>query len=212
MIIADLQYFPPVSFFSTSFTETNVVFNECDVYRKMSFRNRCLIAGANNLIGLSIPLEGGRQQKVAMKELRVSETEPWQKQHWRSLTSAYNRSPFFDHYAQELEKLYQTKALFLLDWNRTCMEWIKAKTGWPPAIHFLSSELSEVQTGEKRFLTDGGILQDWRNRLMPKNYLSFPAPVYHQVFGETRGFQANLSVLDLLFNAGPQSATILAGL
>ncbi len=209
MILADLHYFPPVSFFYASYAETNVVFSEYDAYRKMSFANRCLIAGANNIIGLSIPLEGGRQQKASMKEIRVSPAEPWQKQHWRSLMSAYNRSPFFDHYSGDLEKLYHTKQLFLLDWNRTCMEWIKTKTGWPPAIHFPGSGSSGDPAGEERLPEGRAILEDWRNRMRPKNYLSFPAPVYHQVFADTRGFQANLSVLDLLFNMGPQCAEIL---
>ncbi len=211
MLLIDLQYFPAVSFFSDSFRESNILFDSYDPYRKMSFRNRCLIAGANNIIGLSIPLEGGRQQTAPMKEIRVSRSEPWQVKHWRSIHSAYNRSPFFEHYEEELEKIYKNKTVWLQDWNRACLEWIKQKTGWPPEIGILTGSEPEAGTDPK---TDTGKLKytDRRNELLPKNYLTFAAPRYHQVFEDSLGFQANLSVLDLLFNTGPDAFSYLAKL
>ena len=210
MLLVDLQYFPPVTFFSTLFKESNVCFSPYDRYRKMTFRNRCLIAGANNIIGLSIPVEGGRQQTAYMKEIRISGSEPWQKKHWRSIHSAYNRSPFFEHYAVELEQIYKTDPMWLQDWNRTCLEWIKLKTGWPPALTFVAGPVPDTGTGAAIAMGTPNYT-DRRNELLPKNYLSVPAPRYHQVFEDQLGFQANLSVLDLLFNTGPDAGSYLNG-
>jgi len=95
MIVSELQYFPPLSFFSTLYRETYVDLDIYEIYRKMSFRNRCLIAGAQGIIHLSVPLLDGRNQQLPMNEVLISDTEKWQSRHFKSIRSAYNRSPFF---------------------------------------------------------------------------------------------------------------------
>ena len=129
MIVFELQYFPPVSFFSTLYRETYFYFDIYEIYRKMSFRNRCLIAGAQGMISLSVPLEKGRNQQLPMNEVRISDTEKWQSRHFKSIRSAYNRSPFFDFYQDELAAIYQRPFELLTDWNLCCLEWVKEKLG-----------------------------------------------------------------------------------
>jgi hypothetical protein len=82
MIVSELQYFPPISFFSTLYGESYVVLDLYEIYRKMSFRNRCLIAGAQGTVSLSVPLQYGRNQQLPVKEVLISNTDNWQARHF----------------------------------------------------------------------------------------------------------------------------------
>lgn len=199
MIVFELQYFPPLSFFSTLFEETYFTLDIYEVYRKMSFRNRCLIAGAQGIISLSIPIQDGRNQQVPMNQVRISNTEKWQARHFKSVRSAYNKSPFFDYYQDELAAIYQRPFEMLADWNLCCLEWIKEKLSWQTEIGFSESAIP--------FQSEG--ITDLRNRVLPKNYMEKSQVKYRQVFEERTGFFPNLSILDLLFNCGPHSSQLL---
>ncbi|HVY76596.1 MAG TPA: WbqC family protein [Puia sp.] len=202
MIITELQYFPPVSLFKISFIETNIVFDIYEPYRKMSFRNRCLIAGANGIISLSIPLIMGRDQRVPMSEVRIAGSEDWRDRHWKSIQSAYSRSPFFEYYRDELAAIYGSGEEKLVDWNLKCLYWVKDKLGWPPEIRLKTEPEKEEWTGSGT---------DIRNQVLPKNYMAQPAVRYRQVFEERTGFHPNLSILDLLFNEGAHAGELLRG-
>jgi hypothetical protein len=193
MIVFELQYFPPITFFKTLIRETYFYLDIYEPYRKMSFRNRCMIAGAQGTISLSVPLEQGRNQQVAMNEVRISNTEKWQLRHFKSIRSAYNRSPFFDHYKDELEAIYQKPFEMLADWNLYCLEWVKEKMAWQTEIRFTDSVIP--------YQTEG--VRDLRNSVLPKNFMIWNPVKYRQVFEERTGFFPNLSILDLLFNCGP---------
>ncbi|HET7000522.1 MAG TPA: WbqC family protein [Puia sp.] len=199
MIVCELQYFPPVSFFSTLFGETYFYLDIFEIYRKMSFRNRCLIAGAQGVISLSVPLHQGRNQQLPMNEVRISNTEQWQSRHFKSIRSAYNRSPFFDFYQDELAAIYRRPFGLLADWNTHCLEWVKEKLGWETEIRFTDSPIL--------YQSDG--ITDLRNRIVPKNFMEWKPAKYRQVFEERTGFFPNLSVLDLLFNTGPRASELL---
>jgi WbqC-like protein family len=200
MIVFELQYFPPVSFFSTLFGETYFYLDTYDIYRKMSFRNRCLIVGAQGIISLSVPLQQGRNQQLPMNEVRISDTEKWQSRHFKSIRSAYNRSPFFDFYQDELAAIYLRPFDLLADWNICCLEWVKEKLGWRTGIRYTESAIP--------YQSDG--ITDLRNRVLPKNYMEWKPVKYRQVFEERTGFFPNLSILDLLFNCGPRSSELLS--
>jgi hypothetical protein len=199
MIVFELQYFPPVSFFSTLFGETYFYLDTYEIYRKMSFRNRCLLAGAQGIISLSVPLQQGRNQQLPMNEVRISDTEKWQLRHFKSIRSAYNRSPFFDFYQDELAAIYQRPFDLLADWNICCLEWVKEKLDWRAGIRFTDSAIL--------YQSDG--VTDLRNTVLPKNYMGWKPVKYRQVFEERTGFFPNLSILDLLFNCGPRSSELL---
>lgn len=199
MIVFELQYFPPVSFFSTLFGETYFYLDIYEIYRKMSFRNRCLIAGAQGIISLSVPLEQGRNQQLPLNEVRISHTEKWQSRHFKSIRSAYNKSPFFDFYQDELELIYNRPFELLADWNICCLEWVKEKLSWQTEIRYTKSAVP--------FQSDG--IRDLRSRVLPKNFMEWEPVKYRQVFEERTGFLPNLSILDLLFNCGPHAYELL---
>lgn len=202
-LLADLQYFSPLSAFKYSIHVTNIFFNIYEVSGKLSFRNRCIIAGANGLLHLSVPLEGGRDQKLAQKELRIANEDKWQMDHWRSITSAYNRSPWFEFYRQDLEIFYRKSFNYLVDWNLELFEWVARTLGITAKIHLLQNA-----DQQKNVFTE----YDIRNKWQPKNFNCDPMVAslrYRQVFEERIGFQSNLSILDLLFCEGKNSRSIL---
>lgn len=199
MVLAELQYFPILTFFSTLYKESYVYIDIYESYRKMSFRNRCFIAGAEGIISLSVPLRNGRSQMLPINEVMISETEHWQGRHFKSICSAYNRSPFFEHYADELRALYLQPVAGLADWNLSCLDWLQKKLDWPAEIRFTESAQPYGGTG----------WEDRRNQVVPKNYSQWNPVKYRQVFEERVGFFPNLSVLDLLFNTGKQAGELL---
>jgi WbqC-like protein family len=199
MIVSELQYFPPVIFFVTLNKESYVYLDIYEVYRKMSFRNRCMIAGAQGIISLSVPLRNGRNQQLPVNEVLISETENWQVRHFKSIQSAYNRSPFFEYYQDELKGIYQKPFVRLKDWNLYCLNWLKEKLSW----------VAEIRLTEKAIPFNAPGIDDRRNRVLPKNYKEWYPVKYRQVFEERTGFFPNLSVLDLLFNTGPEAGELL---
>ena len=200
MIVSELQYFPPVSFFSVLYTNSYVKIDIYEDYHKMSFRNRCLIAGAQGIISLSVPLREGRNQRLPMNEVLISNSEKWQARHFKSIQSAYNRSPFFEYYQDELAVLYQQPFTRLAEWNIHCLNWLKKKMDWPAEIHFTDVVIP--------FHSEG--VDDRRNRVLPKNYSDLNPVKYRQVFEERTGFFPNLSILDLLFNTGKKAAQLVS--
>jgi hypothetical protein len=196
-LVADLQYFSPVIFFSYLNASIQCIFDQYEYFQKMSFMNRCTLLGGNGPINLTVPLDGGRNQKSVMKEVKILNTENWQDRHWKTITSCYNKSPWFDHYRGELENLYSLKFEFLIDWNLRCFQWICDKLAIKTPI---SMSVEFVRDYDKN------IYDDLRGRLMPSTInKNFPDVVrYPQVFGDRFGFVPNLSVLDYLFCVGPR--------
>ena len=199
-IITELQYFPPLSFFTTSYGKTYIYLDIYEAYNKMSFRNRCVIAGAQGTISLSVPLQKGRNQRVPMLEVLISDEKKWQDQHFKSIQSAYNRSPFFDYYKDELLRIYQRPFRKLADWNLCCLNWVMEKLEW----------VTEIRFPEATFPFQAEGFDDRRNQVVPKNYDLLNPIKYRQVFEERAGFLKNLSILDLLFNTGKEARDLLA--
>ncbi len=190
-LLSDLQYFPSLILYKYSYQYSDIVFEQYESYQKMSFRNRCIIAGANGSITLSIPLMEGRNQKTLMKDVKMQGSK-WQGQHWKSIVSCYNKSPWFEFYKDELGQLYSKKFTFLVDWNLACFEWSMKKLK-------LSCPISLTESFEEK-VAEG--TTDFRNKILPKNYKNFEAIRYRQVFEDKIGFLPNLSILDLLFCEG----------
>jgi hypothetical protein len=199
MVVSELQYFPPVISLTTLYSDTYVYLDIYETYRKMTFRNRCLIVGAQGIISLSVPLQDGRNQNLPMNEVLISGGENWQSRHFKSIQSAYNRSPFFEYYRNELGVIYQKPFIRLVEWNLHCMNWVKEKLEWPAEIRLTESAIPYGAAG----------VSDRRNLVLPKNYSQWNPVKYRQVFEERTGFFPNLSVLDLLFNTGPEAGELL---
>ena len=194
-LIKESQYFAPFSFYKSSYNFSHITIEQCETWQKMSFRNRCQIAGAEGIIDLSIPVVNGRDQKALIRDVRIADSLPWQAQHWKTIVSCYNRSPWFSFYRDELEMLYGRRVSFLIDWNRECLEWTFRVLGMTRTIG-LTEQYKVSYTPEE------GV--DQRGALVPKNRESWGAetPRYHQVFEERTGFLPGLSILDLIFCEG----------
>ena len=128
-LFIESQYFPPVKSYSALIKSTNVNISSYENYQRRSFRNRCILSGANGLISLTVPVAGGRNQKNVFSEVRIDYSTDWQQQHWRTIFSAYGKSPWFFHHADSLEKLYVQKVDLLMEWNQICLNWVNNALG-----------------------------------------------------------------------------------
>lgn len=201
-LIIEYQYFGTINYINTLFEYSNIYFEVYESFQKMSFRNRMVLAGSNGLVHLSVPLEKGRDQKQLIKDVRISYSLPWQQQHWRTIESCYNRSPFYEYYRDWLSEFYQRRPVFLLDMNREIMEWL-VKQLKPKARLGETTEFIPVYQPP---------VIDNRNRWLPKNFQDqTDGVIYQQVFEDRIGFQNNLGILDLLFCEGPLARNLMTG-
>ena len=194
ILLTDCHYFPTITFYKKAINFSHIKIDVYDSFRKMTFRNRCVVAGTNGPINLSVPLVEGREQKRPLKEVRIATGLDWQGQHWKTITSCYNRSPWFEFYRDDLELLYRKKVDFLVDWNLACFDWMLAKSGLDMTAD-LTDSYQEIYPET---------VTDWRNAITPKLLQNGPEePVrYTQVFEQKLGFIPHLSILDLLFCEG----------
>lgn len=193
-------YFPPVSWLAVWWNHDTIRLEAQEHFQKGSYRNRCHIAGPNGPQRLSIPLEKGKHQQLPIREVRIAYDEPWQRQHWRSIVTAYGSAPFFEHYAPELEPFFEKRYNFLFDLNLDILNFITKKFSWNGQFTFSDAFEAEIPG-------------DFRMLISPKPAVreqSWFRPVpYAQVFAERHGFLPDLSALDLLFCRGPQGGEIL---
>ena len=110
------------------------------MYAIRSYYDRCLIMGANGKMPLSIPVTNHKNEKTLLKDTLVSYDTPWQKQHWRSIVSAYNSSPFFEYYKDAIEASYQNTFEHLIDLNLDLTQVILEEIG---------ADIELIQTIEK---------------------------------------------------------------
>lgn len=196
MIIVSSYYtFPRISWWCRVMNAATVAFDIGEHFQKMTDRNKYQVSGANNTIKLSVPILNGRNQRVPMKEVRIYNDARWQLQHWRTLVSAYKRTPYFDHYEDSLRPLFETRYSYLIDFNKAALHWAKLQL--------------DIQFGEKE--TDVFVKEyptgtlDLRSQKTVVSNL----PKYYQVFEDRIGFIPDLSILDLLFSEGPGAKTKL---
>lgn len=188
-LLLSLCYLPPVSWCTAAWNSEVLVIEACEHYQKGTWRNRCLIAGPNGIQRLSIPLEKGKNQQMPIREVRIAYSEPWQRQHWRSIRTAYGNAPFFEHYAGEFAPFYEKRYTFLFDYNLDLLILIlQKKLGWPGEIRLST----QYQTPDEDSVSGG-----------------FLAKPYPQVFEDRHGFLPDLSVLDLLFCCGKEAVAVL---
>lgn len=197
------NYLAPVQYYSKLIADTPVYIEINENYIKQSYRNRCVIAGANGPLALSIPVIKPTTLKAPTKDIRISDHGNWQHLHWNAIISAYNSTPFFEYYQDEFAPFYTKKFTFLLDMNEQLRELICALIDIQPDIHYTSEYLTPEKID----------FEDYREIIQPgKNSITDPAfnsPVYYQVFTSRYGFVPNLSIIDLLFNMGPESKLVL---
>lgn len=193
-------YLAPVGYYAAIFQADSVAIEVCENYQKQSYRSRCVIAGANGPMPLSIPVEKTETPKCPIKDIRIAEHGNWRHLHWNAIVSAYNSTPFFDYYRDDFQPFYERKQVFLLDFN----EGLRALT-----CRLLSIKTPVAHTS---FFNTAPPPQtiDLRNAFPSKKEPEYETPAYYQVFGEELGFTANLSIIDLLFNMGNEARMVLS--
>lgn len=199
ILLIESQYFPPIDFYKTLIEHDILQIEKYEHYQKLSFRNRCYVAGPNGRMILSVPLTRGKNQRTVMKDVRISNDEKWQALHWKTLVSAYRRSPWFEYYEADMQGLFEKPFEFLLDWNLACFEWVNSKLGINMPLTFTESYQKDVPG-----------ITDARDTILP-NVIRDDAPRYTQVFQERTGFIPGLSILDLLFCEGKQAMAVVNG-
>jgi hypothetical protein len=205
-LLIESQYFPTISYYKTLINQEILKIEVNEHYQKLSYRNRAYVAGPNGRMLLSVPLVKGKNQRTVMKDVRISNEERWQGLHWKTLVSAYRRSPWFEYYEDELQGLYEKPYTFLLDWNMACFEWANRTLGIAPVVTTTESFILQYDP------TTG--ITDARDTIRPINMAS-PADnvqgAYTQVFQERTGFLRDLSILDLLFCEGKHALAVIKG-
>ncbi|WP_288096312.1 WbqC family protein [Hydrotalea sp.] len=199
-LVIDNQFFINVELFKALLNFSNVKIEICDNWQKMSFRNRSMVAGANGLIGLTVPVLKGRDQKGLFKLVKIDYRSKWQQQHWRTIVSCYNRSPFFEYYADSLREVIFQEYALLFELNLATLQW---------AIQCLKFSVNLTYTDS--FLPQyPNFVTDYRNRFSPNNFQNIDQPVYYpQVFEAKIGFQKNLSCIDIICCEGPNTINVL---
>ncbi|MBL0048006.1 MAG: WbqC family protein [Bacteroidetes bacterium] len=189
-ILLSTAYFAPAEYYSELLAHQTIHIEQHEFFLKQTFRNRCEILAANGKQTLSIPLQE-RKNKSLTKDIRIDYKTPWQLQHWRSISSAYNASPFFEFYQDDLFPLFERKFDFLLDLNQAAQEKILEIMGIK-----IKTLLTPHYDAEPESITDA------RNLFTPKIKSQKNFPPYIQVFENKYEFVPNLSILDALFNLG----------
>ena len=188
-----ISYLGPVAYYSSILQSEEIFIETKEHFIKQSFRNRCIIMGANGMQTLTIPKERKSSDKTLISDISISNKDNWQKLHWQSIVSAYNSSPFFEYYKDDLLPFYNTKHSSLFDFNLK-----------------LSKTILELMQVEKK-LNFTSKFQKESNRLdfRSSKFILKNQEEYQQVFCEKYSFIPNLSILDVLFNLGPETTSYL---
>lgn len=193
-----LTYFPNIAHMAVMLQSDEIYFEYCDTYMKQTYRNRCCVMAANGLLQLNIPVIHSQKNRRLYRNVEVSHVEQWQNNHLKSLESAYRKSPFFEYYIDDLAPLFKLKVNNLYDFNLACLKKIFECLQLP-----LNYKLTETYTSTNKSHTD------YRNLVFCKKEIKQSFQDYIQVFNEKHNFIGNLSILDLLFNEGPNTVNYI---
>ncbi len=209
-------YFPPIEYFVVLANSARAEIESGEMYQKQSYRTRCHINGANGLLVLTLPVlrsaaKGGESShKIPTADLRIDYSKPWLLQHKRALEAAYMSSPFFEYYMDDIYAVLESGEESLLQMNTALTLKIAELIGLETPIGLSDGDF--LLPGSEHLAIRG--ITDFRDSIHPKKpallleQLKMNKP-YWQVFTNKQGFVPNLSVLDLLFNEGPNAISFL---
>ena len=198
MKILPVYYFPPVAWFAAAAQEQHVVLEQWIHYRKQNFYNRTCVKTPDKTLNLTIPIQKAADN-TPLHQREISYDWHWQHDHWKSLESAYRRSPYFEYYENEIQSFFTIKESKLLDFNLKALQSICRILGME-----LEWKLSDAYEASAHYSQDLRHAFPTKTEELPQQFIPQP---YLQVFGST--FTPNLSILDLLFNKGPESLGLL---
>ena len=193
MAIFPTAYFPCISYMAQFLADDAPVIEIFDTYHKQTYRNRCHVMTANGVQMLSVPVKQVNGNHTMTKDMVISTVEPWQQVHRRCLESAYMSSPYFEHYYRYISPIFEQHFERLIDLNDASLTAI---------LKMLKVKKEIVHTSDYVKEAD----DDFRN-VFVKRPIDNPSPIapYYQVFENKFPFAPDLSVLDLIFNEGPEA-------
>ena len=195
MLLLSTAYFAPISYYSKLLSNDSVVVEMHENYIRKSYRNRCTIYATNGLLNLTVPVVNGEENKTLITDVEISYDTPWQKLHFKSLESAYRRSPFYEYYIDDFMIFFNERHKYLYQFNMQILK----------SVCRLIKIPFNVRESSAYVKTAGEGVIDLRNRIHPKIRQNFILQSYNQVFSAKHGFKPDLSILDLLFNTGPEA-------
>jgi len=226
-VLLSTAYLAPVEYYLQMNTHQQVIIEQHCNYVKQTYRNRCIIASANGPQTLSIPIVKPDSPKCLTKDIRIAEHGNWRHLHWNAIVSAYNSTPFFEYYADDFRPFYEKPQRFLFDFNEALRELVCSLLDISPKISYSNQYISfdvlaraSARSNPVKFSTQDCILLhpsqfamtalDLRETIHPKKgTANANLKPYYQVFENKFGFQANLSIIDLLFNMGNEAVIFL---
>lgn len=199
-ILLPALYLAPVSYFHEILKcEGSLIIEQYENFPKQTYRNRTKIATANGILELTVPIQHGRKQHGAMKDVKINYDHDWQRLHIQSIETAYRSSAYFEYYEDDFSIFYEKKFDYLMDLTMAQTEMILK-------ILKIKKEINLSSSYQKEF-ADG---IDFRQSIHPKKPSVYEDPKpYYQVFEDRQGFIADVSIIDLIFNQGPQSKSFL---
>ena len=194
-------YFPPVHYMALFSRSDEILIEKEENYIKQTFRNRCYILSATGPLALSVPVLLGSLHKTALKDIRIDYSKRWQQIHTRGIPSSYRSSPYYLYYYDLIEKVIHENHKYLIDLNMDTLEVVLKITGLTTKVLYTTE-----------FANSGNSPSDLRYQITPKKKIRenlFSFNEYYQVFRNKSGFVRGLSILDLIFNTGPDSLSYL---
>ena len=203
-VILSTAYLPPIQYFAKLIGYPNVYTEIFETYTKQSYRNRCEILTCNGPLSLIVPVVKVNGNKTLTKDIRIDYSTNWQKNHWKAIESAYRNSVYFDFVSDLLQPFYNQKETFLIDFNNKINNELLLFLG-------ITKKITETDQFHKQYTTD---MVDLRTAIHPKTQFQtddaqFSPVKYYQVFSDRFEFVPNLSIIDLLFNEGLNSISVI---
>jgi hypothetical protein len=197
--VLPMFYLPPVEYFAQlNSYNPDFLIEKHEHFPKQTYRNRANIYSPDGILTLVVPVVKGSKVHTPVKDVKISYDFNWQRLHWMSMQACYRRSAYFEYYEDEFALLYESKEPFLFDYNQKILMMLLKLLKIKTSIHYTESYEANYPS-----------LIDLRQSIHPKKDSGFDQKPYFQVFEERYGFIRNLSIVDLLFNQGPQSLNYL---
>ena len=204
-LLLSTAYFPPIQYFVVIENCKEVLIEKHESYNKQSYRNRCNILSANGVLPLVVPVKKFRGRKTPISEVKPDYNYNWQKLHRISIESAYRSAPFYEFYIDDIMPFFELKYGYLLDLNMAILETV---------LSILKIKVTLKLTEKYNKIPPAGFM-DKRESIHPKKRNTEESGIaekirYTQVFEDRSGFVPGLSILDILFNAGPDAGSLIS--
>jgi hypothetical protein len=197
-VLVSTAYLPPAEYFSLFKKADEILIEKEENYLKQSYRNRCYLLSAHGPQLLTVPVYMGSLHKTSIKDIRIDYSKRWQKVHLGAIIASYNASPYFQFYFDDIEKIISGNYEFLTDLNMRLTELL---------LKMLKIKANPVWSSHFEPLINN--FCDYRYTLSPKKISEYRVKEYLQVFSGSDGFVQGLSILDLIFNTGPEAGSYL---